>query len=152
MGSSNSKEIGQGDGRISVILNGPISLPRLNLQSYPPRPQQELLARVAFGQAPGALSGTGALGTLAVKVLEQISDDWPEADPEESLLGRLKLSIVDEEVLSQRVSPWELPPIGTVQGTRVKTEYLLNSFLSVIAETDEDGNVSGDLKVRWNFR
>ncbi|MDP6957469.1 MAG: translocation/assembly module TamB domain-containing protein, partial [Planctomycetota bacterium] len=145
-------DIGQGEGRISVILNGPISLPRLNLQSYPPRPQQELLARVAFGQAPGALSGTGALGTLAVKVLEQISDDWPEADPEESLLGRLKLSIVDEETLSHRISPWELPPIGTVQGTRVKTEYLLNSFLSVIAETDEDGNVSGDLKVRWNFR
>ncbi len=144
--------IGQGEGRISVILSGPISLPRLNLQSHPPRPQQELLARVAFGQSPGALSDTGALGTLAVKVFEQISDDWPRADPSQSLFGRLKLTIIDDDIASERTTPWELPPIGGAQGTRVRTEYLLNSFFSIIAESDESGNVNGDLKVRLNFR
>ena len=44
------------------------------------------------------------------------------------------------------------PPAASARGTIVRTEYLLNSLLSVIVESDREANVSGDLKVRFHFR
>lgn len=144
---------GKGEGSITVVMTGPLDDPTLTLSSTPPRKQEELLAALAFGQAPGAVSGQGALGTLAVKVFEQATDSWPKAEPRESFWSRLSLSTASEDTPDpgKRV-PWQLPPTASARGTIVRTEYLLNSFLSVVVESDREANVSGDLKVRFHFR
>jgi hypothetical protein len=144
---------GKGAGAITVVISGPLDDPSLTLSSNPPRKQEELLATLAFGVAPGAVSGQDALGTLAVKVFEQATDAWPKAEPAESFWSRLSLSTADENAPDpEKRVPWQLPPTGSARGTIVRTEYLLNSFLSVVAESDREANVSGDLKVRFHFR
>jgi len=50
------------------------------------------------------------------------------------------------------VPPWELPTRGTARGTAVRTEYLLNEYFSIVAESDREANLSGDLKLRIRFR
>jgi TamB, inner membrane protein subunit of TAM complex len=144
---------GKGEGTITVVIAGPLDDPSLTLSSNPPRKQEDLLATLAFGMAPGAVSGQNALGTLAVKVFEQATDAWPKAEPAESFWSRLSLSTADEDAPDpEKRVPWQLPPTGSARGTIVRTEYLLNSFLSVVVESDREANVSGDLKVRFHFR
>ena len=144
---------GKGEGSITVVMVGPLDDPTLTLSSNPPRKQEELLAALAFGQAPGTVSGQGALGTLAVKVFEQATDTWPKSEPKEGFWSRLSLSTASEDApdADKRV-PWQLPPTASARGTIVRTEYLLNSFLSVVVESDREANVSGDFKVRFHFR
>lgn len=144
---------GKGEGSITVVMTGPLDDPVLTLSSNPPRKQEELLAVLAFGQAPGAVSGQDALGTLAVKVFEQATDAWPKAEPSEGFWSRLSLSTASENAPdAEKRVPWQLPPTASARGTIVRTEYLLNSFLSVVVESDREANVSGDLKVRFHFR
>jgi hypothetical protein len=144
---------GKGEGTITVVISGPLDDPTLALSSNPPRKQEDLLATLAFGMAPGAVSGQDALGTLAVKVFEQATDAWPKAEPAESFWSRLSLSTADENAPdAEKRVPWQLPPTGSARGTIVRTEYLLNSFLSVVVESDREANVSGDFKVRLHFR
>jgi len=144
---------GKGEGAITVVISGPLDEPAITLSSNPPRKQEDLLATLAFGMAPGTVSGQDALGTLAVKVFEQATDAWPKAEPAESFWSRLSLSTKDEDAPDpEKRVPWQLPPTGSARGTIVRTEYLLNSFLSVVVESDREANVSGDLKVRFHFR
>jgi autotransporter translocation and assembly factor TamB len=144
---------GKGEGVITVVIAGPLDDPALTLSSNPPRKQEELLATLAFGMGPGEVSGQNALGTLAVKAFAQATDAWPKAEPAENLWSRLSLSTADESALdAEKRVPWQLPPTGSARGTIVRTEYLLNSFLSVVVESDREANVSGDLKVRFHFR
>jgi hypothetical protein len=80
-------------------------------------------------------------------------DAWPKAEPAESFWSRLSLSTADENAADpEKRVPWQLPPTGSARGTIVRTEYLLNSFLSVVVESDREANVSGDFKVRFHFR
>jgi hypothetical protein len=78
-------------------------------------------------------------------------DAWPTPDYEESLFDRLGFRIY-EQGAERPVPPWELPTRGTSRGTTVRSEYLLNEFLSVVAESDREANLSGDLKLRLRFR
>ena len=47
--------------------------------------------------------------------------------------------------------PWELPPTGTLRSTSLRTEYVYNHYFSIIAETNREGDVGGDLKLRIRF-
>jgi hypothetical protein len=144
--------VGYGESSILVLVEGPLSRPTLILESNPPRPQQELLAYLAFGRLPGELTEGQALSTLAVKVFEHFTDAWPQAEPEVGLLERLSLDAVDPENPVERRLPWELTPIGTARGTIVRTEYVLNRFISIVAEAGSEGDVGGNLKLRVSFR
>jgi hypothetical protein len=147
--------VGQGRGAVGILLDGPLDRPTLRFESDLRRSQEELLASLAFGRGPGEMSGVGALGSLAIKVVEQTFDDWPSAERTpgffSGLTGQFNLGLVMEEE-SSRLAPWELPPAGSARGTVVRTEYLINSWLSVTAESDRGANVSGDLKLRLKFR
>jgi hypothetical protein len=44
-----------------------------------------------------------------------------------------------------------LPSSGSAATTVYRVEYVLSDYFSVIAESDIEGNWSGDLKVRWRF-
>ncbi len=142
---------GIGDDAIQIRVFGPLSGPSLSLSSNPARPQKELLARLAFGQGPGAVSGTGAGGTAALRIFTELQEERPIAERKEGFFGRIKPTVVPGEVPGQRRVPWELPPAGTLRGTAIRTEYVYNSFLSVVAETNRAGDVAGDLKVRFRF-
>ncbi len=142
---------GVGDDEIRIRISGPLSGPSLSLSSNPARPQRELLARLAFGQGPGAVSGAGAGGTAALRIFSELQDERPVAERQEGFFQRLKPAVVAGEAPGQRRVPWELPPAGTVRGTALRTEYVYNSFLSVVAETNRAGDVAGDLKLRLRF-
>jgi hypothetical protein len=145
---------GKGEGAITLVIAGPLEDPAMTLSSNPPRKQEELLAALAFGRLPGAASGQDALGTVATKLFESATDSWPRADPQESgFWQRFNLSMTTEDAPDpDKRLPWNLPPTGSARGTIVRTEYLLNSFLSVVVESDRQANVSGDFKVRLHFR
>lgn len=142
--------VGKGEGAITVLLAGPLERPTLTLRSDPPRSEEDLKAILAFGAAPGTLSGQAAIGTLAQQVLAQYRDDAPAADRKEGILQKFNLVVVPEEAPGQR-RPWELPVAGTARGTVLRTEYVYNAYLSILGESDREGNVSGDVKLRIRF-
>ncbi|MGH6690795.1 MAG: translocation/assembly module TamB domain-containing protein, partial [Gammaproteobacteria bacterium] len=142
---------GYGKGAIRLSVDGPLAGPELRLSSDPPRSQEELLAYLAFGQFPGNVSGTGALGVFALRFYKEQTDARPRAEPRESFFDRLNPEIHSpEEKSGERRVPWALPA-GTSRGTVVRTEYFISDYFSVIAETDREANVGGDVKLRLRF-
>jgi hypothetical protein len=132
-------------------MHGPMSNPTLRLSSTPPKSDEEILSILAFGRTPGSMGGSDVLGTVTEKMIAIYGDAWPTPDYEESLFDRLGFRIY-EQGAERPVPPWERPTRGTSRGTTVRSEYLLNEFLSVVAESDREANLSGDLKLRLRFR
>src|SRR6185295_3302090 len=110
-----------------------------------------LLAKLAFGLEPGAVSGETGVATLALYFYGQTRDSWPSADRKEGFLDRIKPRVIPGDTSLQRRVPWELPPSGTLRTTSLRTEYVYNSFFSIVAETNREGDVGGDLKLRIRF-
>ena len=143
--------VGKGDGSIEVRVDGPLARPELNLASDPPRPKEELLARLAFGHPPGQVQGA-ALGVFALRLFDQYTAGWPTAEPKDGLFSRLKPTILSDEGDDPRRAPWELPSGRTARGMVVRTEYLWTPYFSVVGEADREANVGGDIKLRLRFR
>jgi autotransporter translocation and assembly factor TamB len=143
--------VGRFDREIVISMHGPMSNPTLRLSSTPPKSDEEILSILAFGRTPGSMGGSDVLGTVTEKMIAIYGDAWPTPDYEESLFDRLGFRIY-EQGAERPVPPWELPTRGTSRGTTVRSEYLLNEFLSVVAESDREANLSGDLKLRLRFR
>lgn len=143
--------VGAGEGAIQVLVDGPLENPSLVLRSDPPLPQKDLLAKLAFGHVQGAVSGEAGVYALAIYVYEQAQDAWPSADRREGFLDRFRPSVVASDASLQRRVPWELPPAGTLRSTSLRTEYVYNSFFSIVAETNREGDVGGDLRLRIRF-
>ncbi|HYE98682.1 MAG TPA: translocation/assembly module TamB domain-containing protein [Planctomycetota bacterium] len=144
--------VGRGEGSIRIVVDGPLASPAVDLRSTPPQPRDELLARLAFGQGRGEMSGEAAVGALALRVVDQYRAHWPEAEPKESFFDRVKPSLVGGEEEAATLKPWELPSSQSPRGLGVRTEVLLNEYFSIVAQGDEDANIGGDLKLRLRFR
>ncbi len=142
--------VGVGEGTIQVRVEGPLDNPALTLKSDPPQPQKDLLGKLAFGLGTGSFSGETGVATLAVYIYSQAQDDWPTADRKEGILDRFRPQVVAPYDQTRR-KPWELPPQGTLRSTALRTEYVLNTYFSIIAETNREGDVGGDLKLRIRF-
>src|SRR6185295_8594575 len=135
--------VGTGEGAIQIIVEGPLDNPSLTLKSDPPMSQKDLLARLAFGIAPGAVSGETGVATLALYIYEQAKDDWPSADRKEGFFDKIRPTVIPGETSQQRRVPWELPPVGTLRSTSLRTEYVYNYYFSIIGETNREGDVGG---------
>jgi autotransporter translocation and assembly factor TamB len=142
--------VGVGEGMIQVRVEGPLDNPALTLNSDPPQPQKDLLGKLAFGLGTGSFSSETGVATLAVYIYSQAQDDWPSADRKEGILERFRPQVVAPYDATRR-KPWELPPQGTLRSTALRTEYVLNDYFSIIAETNREGDVGGDLKLRIRF-
>ncbi len=134
--------MGSGQDQITILIAGPPDHATLTLVSDPPKDQKELLA--ILGQKV-------AIGTLTGQLTPGISDEWPTADRKESFLSKLAPTVVPGETPGQKRQPWELPAVGTARGTVVRTEYIYNKYFSILAETDREADVSGDVKLRIRF-
>lgn len=143
--------VGTGEGAIQVLVNGPTDSPNLVLQSDPPLPQKELLAKLAFGLGTGSIKGETGAATLALYLYDQYQDAWPDADRKESFFNRIRPQVIAGEEAKERRVPWELPPSGTLKSTSLRTEYVYNAYFSIIGETNREGDVGGDLKLRIRF-
>jgi len=142
--------VGTGEGAIQILVSGPMESPNLVLQSNPPQPQKDLLARLAFGVGPGKITGETGAATLALLLYDQAQDNWPDADRKETFFSRFRPQVIPGETSERRV-PWELPPSGTLKSTSLRTEYVYNAYFSIIGETNREGDVGGDLKLRIRF-
>ena len=136
--------VGSGQDQIRILVVGPPDRASLTLSSdsYKSQSQKDLLA--ILGQKI-------ALGELTGKLKPGLADEWPIADRKESFFERIFPTVIPGETPGQRREPWELPATGTVHGTVVRTEYILNQWLSIVAESDRQADVSGDLKLRIRF-
>jgi hypothetical protein len=143
--------VGGGEGAIEVFVEGPLENPSLVLKSDPPQPQKDLLAKLAFGQGSGAVSKEAGVAAVAIYIYGQAKEDWPSADRKEGFFDKFRPTVVPGETTLQRRVPWELPPAGTMRSTSLRTEYVYNSYFSVIAETNREGDMAGDLKLRIRF-
>jgi hypothetical protein len=144
--------VGKGEGSIEIRVHGPLARPDLTLRSEPPRPEEELLARLAFGHAPGEVEGTAALGTLAFRIFEQYAAGWPTAEPQDGFFSNLRPTVVPAEEVEAHRAPWTLPPGRSPRGMMVRTEYLWTRHFSIVGEADREANVGGDMKLRLRFR
>ena len=72
------------------------------------------------------------------------------ADREEGFFSKFRPSVIPGDT-SQHHVPWELPPTAQMQSTSLRTEYVYNKYISIIAETNREGDVSGDVKLRIRF-
>jgi len=144
--------VGRFDREILVTMTGSMAQPALRLQSNPPRSEEELLAMLAFGRVPGQLEGTDAITSFATKVIDIYADSWPDADAGDRIVDRLGIEVLAESQAQRPVAPWELPTRGTSRGTTVRTEYLINEYFSIVAESDREANLTGDQKLRLRFR
>jgi hypothetical protein len=142
--------VGVGEGLIQVRVEGPLENPTLVLKSDPPQSQKDLLGKLAFGLGTGSFSSETGVATLALYIWSQTKDDWPSADRKEGILDRFRPQVVPSYDLARR-KPWELPPQANLRSTSLRTEYVLNNFFSIIAETNREGDVGGDLKLRIRF-
>lgn len=143
--------VGAGEAAIQIVLDGPLESPGLVLKSEPPQSQKDLLARLAFGLGTGAVSGETGVATLAIYLYEQVQNDWPSADRKEGFFDKFRPSVIPGDSSQTRRAPWELPPAGTLRSTSLRTEYVYNRFFSIVAETNREGDVGGDLKLRIRF-
>jgi hypothetical protein len=141
--------VGVGEGTIQVRVEGPLDNPALVLKSDPPQSQKDLLGKLAFGLGTGTFSSETGVATLAVYIYSQAQDDWPSADRKEGILSRFRPTVIPYD--ETRRKPWDLPPQGTLRSTALRTEYVLNTYFSLIAETNREGDVGGDLKLRIRF-
>lgn len=142
--------VGTGEGAIQILVEGPTDNPVLTLKSDPPQPQKDLLAKLAFGVAPGAVSGETGAATLALYLYGQATDEWPSADREEGFFSKFRPTVIPGDT-SQVRPPWELPPTANMRSTSLRTEYVYNSYFSIIADTNREGDVGGDVKLRIRF-
>lgn len=143
--------VGAGEGAIQVFVDGPLDNPTLVLKSDPPMPQKDLLARLAFGTGSGSMSREAGVYAVAIYIYAQAKEDWPSADRKEGFFDKFRPTVVPGETTLQRRVPWELPPAGTMRSTSLRTEYVYNSFFSIVGETNREGDVAGDLKLRIRF-
>ena len=144
--------VGKGEGSIEIRVHGPLARPDVTLRSEPPRPEEELLARLAFGHSPGEVEGTAALGTLAFRIFEQYAAGWPTAEPQDGFFSNLRPTVVPGEDYEAHRAPWTLPPGRSPKGMLVRTEYLWTRHFSLVGEADREANVGGDIKLRLRFR
>ena len=142
--------VGTGEGAIQVLVEGPMDSPSLTLKSDPPQPQKDLLARLAFGVAPGAVSGETGAATLALYLYGQATDEWPSADRKEGFFAKFRPTVIPGDT-TQHHLPWELPPTANMRSTSLRTEYVYNHYFSIIGETNREGDVGGDVKLRIRF-
>lgn len=140
--------VGQGESLIRAYVSGPLQSPHLKLESDRPRSQEELLASLAFGRAPGTFETEDVLAPIAGKIVDWYTDDWPKAEPEEGFFDRLRFGLSQDRPASPSVGS----AAGTPRGVTVRTEYFLTPAFSIVAETDRESNVSGDVKFRLRFR
>jgi autotransporter translocation and assembly factor TamB len=147
--------LGTGESAITVRVAGRLEKPQLYLTSERPRSQQELLAQLAFGRLPGAVSGGDVLSVVGTQVTRQLvsrySDDWPKADRERGFFEQLNLSLYEEKQLSSPVPPWQAPAVGSSRGTVIRSEFVLTDHLSIVVESSVEGNLSGDIKYRFRY-
>ncbi|HLY10823.1 MAG TPA: translocation/assembly module TamB domain-containing protein [Planctomycetota bacterium] len=142
--------VGTGEGAIQIIVEGPTDSPTLTLKSDPPLPQKDLLAKLAFGVAPGAVTGETGAATLALYLYGQATDEWPSADRKEGFFAKFRPTVIPGDT-TQHQLPWELPPTANLRSTSLRTEYVYNNYFSIIGETNREGDVGGDLKLRIRF-
>ena len=104
-----------------------------------------------IGLGMGAVSSETGVATLAVYFYSQTQDNWPSADRRESFFDKFRPTVVPGDTSQQRRVPWELPPQGTLRSTALRTEYIINNYFSIVAETNREGDVAGDLRLRIRF-
>jgi hypothetical protein len=91
------------------------------------------------------------VAAVAIYLYGQAKEDWPSADRKEGFFDRFRPTVVAGETTLQRRVPWELPPAGTMRSTSLRTEYVYNAYFSIVGETNREGDVAGDLKLRIRF-
>lgn len=147
--------VGSGENAITVRVAGRLESPKLSLTSGTARSQQELLSQLAFNRLPGAVGQAETLGVLGSQVagelLRRYIDDWPRADRDRGFFEQWRFSVRQEEQLNTRVPPWQLPPLSSARGTVLQTEFVITRSLSIVVESNVEGNFSGDVKYRFRF-
>jgi hypothetical protein len=147
--------VGTGESAVTIRVAGRLDSPKLALSSESPRSQQELLSQLAFNRLPGAIGQAETLGVVGTQVageiLRRYVDDWPRADRDRGFFDQLRFSLRQEEQLQTRVPPWQLPPVSSGRGTVLRTEFVITSSLSIVVESNVEGNFSGDIKYRFRF-
>jgi len=155
--------------RIHLSLNGPVDRFSLTLTSDPPLSEADLLALLTVGQPSKGLQGleagvgaseaasfiTGRLQDVLEERLRDIAGlDRFQVDPyvtRSSVAGGPRLT-VGKGLLNGRLYMTYSANIGTSEEQVIRVEYKLGKNVSLIGVRDEQGQVGGDLKFRFEFR
>lgn len=155
--------------RVNLSLNGPIDRFSLSLSSDPPLSDTDLLALLTVGQPTKGLQGleagigaseaasflTGKLQDVLEERFRKIAGlDRFQVDPyvtRSSSAGGPRLT-VGKNLLNGRLYMTYSANIGTSDEQVIRIEYILGKNISLVGVRDEQGQVGGDLKFRFEFR
>lgn len=155
--------------RIHLLLSGPIERFSLGLSSDPPLSEADILALLTVGQPVGRLQGleagvgaseaasfiTGRLQDVLEERFRKIGGfDRFQVDPyvtRSSIAGGPRLT-VGKNLLNGKLYITYSANIGTSEEQVLRLEYTLAKNVSLIGVRDEQGQLGGDLKFRFEFR
>lgn len=155
--------------RIHLSLNGPVDRFSLTLTSDPPLSEGDILALLMVGQPSKGLQGleagvgaseatsfiTGRLQDVIEERFRNIAGlDRFQVDPyvtRSSVAGGPRLT-VGKGLLNGRLYMTYSANIGTSEEQVLRVEYKLGRNISLVGVRDEQGQVGGDLKFRFEFR
>ncbi len=155
--------------RIHLSLSGPIDRFSLSLSSDPPLSETDLIALLTVGQPTKGLKGleagvgageaasflTGKLQDILEERFRNIAGlDRFQVDPYvtgSSSAGGPRLT-VGKSLIDGRLYMTYSATIGTSEEQVIRLEYILGRNVSLVGVRDEQGQVGGDLKFRFEFR
>ena len=155
--------------RIHLSLSGPIDRFSLSLSSDPPLSETDLIALLTVGQPTKGLKGLEAgvgAGEAASFLTGKIQDvleerfrniaglDRFQVDPyvtSSSSAGGPRLT-VGKTLIDGRLYMTYSANIGTSEEQVIRLEYILGRNVFLVGVRDEQGQVGGDLKFRFEFR
>ena len=154
------------DATMFVDVTGPVNKPNINISSDPPKPDNELMSNLLFGQPPSDLSqqqfnaerqAVGVLGGItALKLQNLLGGAIP-------FLGEVSFTTSSGKyILSRKLAPGfkillehrNTPAVGG-QGAKVdpnviKLQYRINRYLRLQAEQGQR-NTGGDVQFKKDF-
>lgn len=155
--------------KVHLSLTGPIDRFSLSLSSDPPLSETDLLALLTVGQPTRGLQGleagvgaseaasflTGKLQDVLEERFRKIAGlDRFQVDPyitRSSSAGGPRLT-VGKTLINGRLYMTYSANIGTSEEQVIRVEYILGKNISLVGVRDEQGQIGGDLKFRFEFR
>ncbi len=154
------------DYTVELSLMGTLSKFFMDLISFPPLPNADILSLLAFGKTTTELlaSGTGE-GNIMSSVVSDVLSGFL-SDPVGELIRLDKVTIgtpsgksskntlltVEKKVLNDRLLVIYSTAFDPTEEPKLQMGYDLGKHLSIVLERDEKGQMGGDLRFRFEFK
>ncbi|UCG77876.1 MAG: translocation/assembly module TamB domain-containing protein [Nitrospirota bacterium] len=154
---------------IHAVIEGQMPQLNLTLTSNPPLEEADILGLLAVGELGSQLGGLEA-GIGTAEATSFLTGKYRDALEERLTLitGLDRLNVepyvsaetgeisprvtASKRIIEDKLFVTYSSTVGISEEDVIKLEYKVNKYVSIVGESDEDGSLSGDLKIRFEFK